>query len=375
MKGLNGDLSTMPLADLVVYLGNRRASGTLTLDQAHTHKEVVLQGGAVRGASSNLPREYLGQFLINVGQITEDQFHKAYETQRETEVPLGRILVMIGLVTADSLQHALALKFRETLLSAYDWTAGHFAFDPTRMSIPAEAVELSVDLFDIHREGALRETAWRAIRGTFPRGDVPLEIFSENLPEVPRPGSFDERLIALAREGLTIEELALALHATDFLLYHRLFALLRLDAVRILPPRPAGAGTGLKLGAEPPSGEIISFARRYLEAGQLREAEALARRAYEQAGSPETSELLKDVEARLLAHLRQQLMEPGHAPRLLISPAQVKSTEMSAPERYLLSRVDGTRPLRAIVQVSPLRELDALKYFQEFIERKLVAVP
>jgi hypothetical protein len=374
MHGLNGDLSTMPLADLVVYLGNRRASGTLALDQGHTHKEVVIQAGAVRGASSNLPREYLGQFLINIGQITEDQFHKAYETQRETQVPLGKILVMIGLVTGDSLQHALALKFRETLLSAYDWVQGEFSFDPTKTSISKEAVELSVDLLDIHREGALRESAWRAIRGTFPRGDVQIEIHAQNLPEQPRPGSFDDKLIALAREGLTIDELALALHATDFLLYHRLFALLKLDAVRILAPRPVGAGGGLKLGAEPPPGEIAAHARRYLEAGQLREAEALARRAYEQQVSPETSDLLKQAEAQLLAQLRSQLMEPGGAPRLLIAPAQVKSSDMSAPERYLLSRVDGTRTVRAIVQVSPLRELDALKYFQEFIDRGLIAV-
>ncbi len=120
MRGLQGDLRTMPLADLVVHLGNRRASGTLVLEQGQTHKEVLLNGGAVQGASSNLPREYLGQFLINLGHLTEDQFNKAYETQRETQVPIGRILVMIGLVKADVLQHALGLKFRETLLSAYD---------------------------------------------------------------------------------------------------------------------------------------------------------------------------------------------------------------------------------------------------------------
>ena len=88
----------MPLKDLVVYLGNRRSTGVLNLEQGAIRKQIVMIGGDVINASSNEPREYLGQFLINLGQISEEQFHRAYETQRETRIFLGRILVMIGAV-------------------------------------------------------------------------------------------------------------------------------------------------------------------------------------------------------------------------------------------------------------------------------------
>src|SRR4051812_8182763 len=112
MKGLYGDFGTMPLNDLVVYLGNRSATGLLSLEQGAIRKQVVIVDGHVVNASSNEPREYLGQFLINLGQITEEQFHRAYETQRETRIFLGRILVMTGAVTEDQVSNAISLKVR-----------------------------------------------------------------------------------------------------------------------------------------------------------------------------------------------------------------------------------------------------------------------
>jgi hypothetical protein len=45
---------------------------------------------------------------------------------------------------------------------------------------------------------------------------------------------------------------------------------------------------------------------------------------------------------------------------------------LTAPERYLLSRFDGKRELRSIVQVSPIRELDALKFVRQFVDAGVV---
>src|SRR5882672_3565593 len=152
MKGLYGDLATMPLKDLVVYLGNRRSTGVLNLEQGAIRKQVIMVGGDVINASSNEPREYLGQFLINLGQISEEQFHRAYETQRETRIFLGRILVMIGAVTEAQVTNALNLKTRETLLEAFQWTHGTFAFESDKLPELPAGVELRVPLLEVHRE-------------------------------------------------------------------------------------------------------------------------------------------------------------------------------------------------------------------------------
>src|SRR5712664_2358299 len=211
MRGLSGDFSTMPLRDVVLYLGNTRASGHLNLERDQLRKRIQIQSGLVVNASSNQPREYLGQILINLGHITEDQLHKAFETQKHTKVFLGKIPSMIGLVSEEVVLEALNLKVRETLLEALHWDRGSFSFDPSNAPESLDGLEVQVDLLDLHREGQFREAAWQTIRAIFPHGGVRLELVDSKLPLEPNPDSLTARMISLIGEGATIEEMILPL--------------------------------------------------------------------------------------------------------------------------------------------------------------------
>jgi hypothetical protein len=383
MRGLSGDFSTMPMKDLVAYLGSRRATGLLRVTREGVRKLILLRQGQVLSASSNQPREFLGQFLITMGHLNEEQFSKAYATQRETKVPLGKILVMAGLVPEQTVRSALNLKFREALLDMFPWEEGEFSFDAGTAS-EVDGVPVQVDLSDVAREGEFRETAWQAIRSVFPSGNLYLTVNESRLPDVPKAGSLDGRLLKRIREGLSIEEMAKVLHASDFLVYQRLYALYRLEAVKVLSTPPVRKRPAQEedveaqvvdldvIGAESPTSEVVQAARSYLENGNFRDGEALARRAHEMAPSPETEALLRSAEAALLGALRRELLEKPQVPSLLVSTAQLKSTQLSSPERYLLSRIDGKRDLGGILSMSPLRELDALRYIQTFVDTGLV---
>jgi hypothetical protein len=377
MQGLSGDFTTMPLKDVVQYLGNRRISGKLLFQRAGVFKELTLSEGSVVSASSNQPREYLGQFLMNMGHLTEDQLSRAFEAQRETDFRLGKILVMKAIVPEATVLSMLSLKFREMLLDAFQWPEGEFQFEMVDISSPLEGLDVRVDLLDIHREGEFRETAWQAMRSVFPTGQARLTVDARKLAEPRQPGSMDERMVQLIKDGLTIDEMALALHATDFYLYQRLYALYRRDAVKVretpapLPEEKAEEAPQV-IGTESSVDEVIQVARVFLEGQNYRDAEVLARRAHEMAASAETAELLKQTEQALLESLRRMLMEPPQVPALLVPQAQVKTMQLAAPERYLLSRIDGKRDVGAIVRVSPLHELEALKYFQDFVDSGFV---
>ncbi|MDC0707394.1 DUF4388 domain-containing protein [Stigmatella sp. ncwal1] len=377
MPGLSGDFATMPLRDAVSYLGNRRSSGVLRVQRPGVFKELTLSQGAVISASSNQPREFLGQFLINMGHLTEDQLGRAFETQRVTDMLLGKILVMQGIIPEPTVQNTLNLKFREMLLDAFQWVEGEFLFEARDVVPLGEGLDVRVDLQDIHREGEFRETAWQAIRAVFPSGKARLVVDERRLPDSRQPGSRDERLVTHIKEGLTIDEMALALHASDFYLYQRLYALYRQEAVKVRedpPPPPAAPPQPAPtiIGSESPVEEILHAARMFLDNCNFRDAEALARRAYEVAPSSQTAELLKSAETSLHEALRLLLMEPAQVPSLLLPQAQLKTMPLSAPERYLLSRINGTRDVAAIVRVSPLHELDALKYLQGFVDSGFV---
>jgi hypothetical protein len=371
MRGLTGDFATMPLTDLVVYLGNRRSTGIIILEREEVRKRVHLVNGLVVKASSNQRREYLGQFLINLGHITEDQFNKAYETQQETKVFMGKILAMIGLVPEKVVLNGLSLKFRETLLEAFQWSAGSFTFEPMQSVEVSDELELQIDLLDIHREGEFRETAWKAIHAVFPHGQVRLQLDDSHLPEPPKPGTLDFKLVQLIKEGATIDEMILALHATDFYLYQRLYALYRLEAVAALPPEPPQESLEETAVETFTTADVLHRARKLLHEGNTSEAEEAARKAHSLSPSPETADLLRQAEAALLAKLRGELMS-ATVPSLLVPAGQLRDLPLTAPEKYLLARVNGTRQLSAIVNASPIQELEALKSFHRFVQKRLV---
>src|SRR5690606_876584 len=107
-------------------------------------------------AACSDPREYLGQHLINFGYITEDQLQKAFDTQQETRVPLGRVLVMVDAVSHEQLSRVLVFKTRESLLEAMCWRQGTFRVS-TDVSDDTELdTEVPVNLLEVHSEGLAR---------------------------------------------------------------------------------------------------------------------------------------------------------------------------------------------------------------------------
>lgn len=377
-RGLSGDFATMPLKDLVVYLGNKRVSGELILTRGRLKKTALIRDGHVLSASSNDPREYLGQFLINMGHLTEEQFEKAYQTQRETSIFLGKILVMTNQVSELIVRNALSLKVRETLLEPFNWpeAEGAFSFDPTRSAEPPDGLDLQLDLVDIHREGDFRDTAWNAIRSVFTTGKMKLQVNESRLAETPKPGSLDERLVALIKQGQTIDDMVLSLHATDFFMYQRLYALYRLEAVTpasVLPDDDEPI-VGVEIADDVTPGDLSRNIEMLMAQGQHVEAESFARAAAERFPTPELSSLLKRSEAALLVQLRRELIDNKAIPSLKVSPGTLNGLKITAPERYLLSRIDGHKTVTAIVTVSPLQELQALRLFRRFIDAELVTI-
>lgn len=376
MEGLAGDLGTMPIPDLLLYLGNRALTGTLVCEQGSVKKSVSLKSGEVINAASNDPREYLGQFLINFGHISEDQLTKAFQTQSETKVFLGRILVMIGLVTEEALRQVLAIKIRETTLSLCRWKTGNFRFARGVLPPEQEGISVRVPLLDIHREAEFRETAWEAMLQVFPHGGIALRVDEAKIPRDISPASLDGQLFELMREGHLIDEISLRLHATDFHLYQRLYSLFRqgmIAPVESDKPEPEEA-VDLEVEDETGVADILHHAREYIAASQFAEAESLAARAVEMDRSPEAQAVLKDAEAGLLDHLRADLLADPKIPELAVPANRLRGLDLSPQERYLLSRIDGVRDLRAIIRVSPIREVDALKSFRKFVKESLIVL-
>jgi hypothetical protein len=368
MRGLMGSFAVLPLGDVVELLARRAMTGSLTCERGTVRKTVHLRAGCAVGAASNDPREYLGQLLINFGHIDEEQLTKAFRTQEETKIRLGKVLTMVGVVSPQTVSEVLAIKIRETLLDVFLWDSGLFSFDDA----PPEAVDeldASIPLPDLVREAEFRATAWSAFRGEFPTGAATLEVAEGKVPPQMGPDTIDGRLLALARDGKTVDEVGLALHATDFHLYQRLYALARQGIVRAAASPLAAAASAESVAAA----DLIDRARHLLADGRPGDAEKVAAKAVEVAPASDAARsLLQEAERVLGARLRADLLESPRRPRLKVSTAEIASLKLSSADKYLLSRCDGRRDVKALAQIAPLKELEVLKAIRRFADQDLV---
>ena len=369
MRGLMGSFAVLPLPDLLDLLGRRRLGGSLTCERGTVRKTLHVLGGAAVGAASNDPREYLGQLLINFGHLTEEQLQKAFQTQEETKIRLGKVLTMVGLVSDETVKEVLAIKIRETILDVFLWDSGLFYFDDTPPGVVDE-LDASVPLPDVVREAEFRATAWNAFRGEFPTGAAALEVDESRVPAALGPDTVDGRLLALARDGRTIDEIGLALHATDFHLYQRLYSLARQGLLRAAPLHggPADAPGEAEVAAD-----LVDQARGLLADGRTDDAELVAARAVVLApGSEQARTLLAEAEAQLFGRLRAELLDTPRVPVLLVAQSEIAGLKLGSADKYLLSRCDGRRTVRQIVMIAPLKELEVLKALRRFAESEVV---
>ncbi len=367
MRALMGSLHLLPLSELCELLVRRGASGTLSCERGSVKKSVVLAQGVAVGAASNDPREYLGQLLINFGHIDEEQLAKAFETQQETKVKLGRVLTMVGLVAPPVIRETLALKIRETLLDVFQWDSGYFTLDEAEPPAPDE-LDAAVPLGEIAREAEFRATAWSAFRASFPTGAATL-LVDEKVAEGAGARGLDARLLALAREGKTIDEIGLALHAPDFHLYQRLYALHRQGVVTAGAPPSSDGMPAMALDAT----DLLRRAREALGARRALEAEELVARAVDLAPATEgATELLRVARQALSAELRALLLVPPRIPVPRLQPHEIGRLRLSSAEKYLLVRCDGVRDVGHLVRVAPLTELEVLKAIRRFVDARIV---
>jgi hypothetical protein len=362
-----GSFAVLPLGEVVELLSRRRATGTLTCERGTVRKALHLRDGDAVAAVSNDPREFLGQLLVNFGHLDGALLARAVQTQQETRVRLGQVLALAGLVAPDTIREVLAIKIRETLLDVYLWDSGVFTVDDAPPPLVDE-LDPAVPLADIAREAEFRATAWDAFRAQFPTGATALEVDPARLPPDLHPASVDGRLLALAREGRTIDEIGLALNATDFHLYQRLYALARQGVLRAGRQAEAPAPA-----AEAETAALVEQARGLLADERLDEAELDASRAValSPASGPARA-LLAEIEAALSDRLRRELLGRPLRPRARVAARELARMRLPVRDRYLLSRCDGRRTVAELVGAAPLREVEVLKALRSYVESELV---
>ena len=374
MDSLAGELTTMEIGEVLTLIGSKRLTGQLLVEDEPLRKSFFIQDGQLIQSASNQERESFGQLLCQFGSITPAQLERAMESKFQEQTLLGVQLVRLGFMTEEDVCQSLVVKMRETLLDIVQWQGGAFRF--LRGVLPSDrpALEVSVEVNSLLPEVEFRKTAWETIRQIFSSEQLSFVVHEDRLPRSLVPGSLDDRLFQQMREGCTLAELSQSLYSSRFFLHQKLYALYRQGAIELGPERRPDAPMLVGESMDDTS-QMLILARGFIQSGSFAQAELIAARAIEISPSPEAQQLLAEAEAAHLTALQQRILEPNPAPCMSRGMPDLKNLALSPQEKYLLSRIDGVRTVRSLLRITPMREFDALKCIEHFVEAGYIELP
>jgi hypothetical protein len=137
-------------AELLVKYTSQERTGRLVVASGLREKELFVDRGKIISCSSNDPSRFLAQRLIASGLITEEQRQRALDIQSQTQLALGRILVILGALTENQLHEAMQQKANAEIAELCSWRDAKFVFVeeeiPTLQLVPLriDAAELLV---------------------------------------------------------------------------------------------------------------------------------------------------------------------------------------------------------------------------------------
>jgi tetratricopeptide (TPR) repeat protein len=133
------DLGTTPIAETLRALAGSRSSGDLQVQSGKTVKTLFFDHGRIVFAASNLRKDRLGEALVALGRITDEQYTQASALLGgERKRRFGDALVQAGIMDKAELGGAVARQVNRIVLSIFPFADGVATFDERSSAIPLE---------------------------------------------------------------------------------------------------------------------------------------------------------------------------------------------------------------------------------------------
>jgi hypothetical protein len=377
--GLSGNLRTMLPGDLLQWLSLGQKTGTLVITNKRVEKKIFFRTGRVISSASNDPREYLGQFLMSHGYLTEPELKKAMEVQVQSGILLGKILVMIDVISEKDLQRLMRLKAEEEIYDIFLWSDGEFYFIDNELP-QMEMIPLQVDVTGIMMEGTRRVDEWQRIREIVANDAVvptPIrEIDPTDLEE-------HELLIARAIDGKrSIAEIVLETRSSEFTVSSTVGTLVRQGSIFVVDPTrevkslsDTGPTPKVEFNEDDEIQSLLTGAQNALRGKDFEKTQRLLRAAQNlDPNHPKVRSAIKGAETVILGDLRNQGLSESKVPKVARSLDEITQMNFSPNEGFILSRINGQWDIGSLIKISPIRETDAMLIFHKLWKDGIIAL-
>jgi hypothetical protein len=372
MKGIQGNLSTMSVSDLLQFLAASRKTGMLRFDRAKIVKQIYFEDGIIVGANSNDPKEYLGQLLIHYGKLDEVQLKTALEIQRESGGRLGEILVSTGVLSQEDVLQILRIRTLDIIYELFLWEDAHFElYDNERP--PDFFVRIEVQPTKVIMDGVYRIDEWKRYRTLIPSDRAILELgagwtSSLNVSKDVR------QILYFVQKRMSVAEISYNMHASPFQIYGQLYELVTQGIARVAGEAPESfrpPQVTLELPETVPN--LISAARSRLAEGDAEAALSTIQKVLEK--EPKNSEaraLLNVAEESLIKQMYADPLLPNAVPKVLMSEEDIALQPLAPQEAFVLSRINNEWDVKSILSICPFREVDSLRMIKTLLDRGII---
>ncbi|MGH9458537.1 MAG: DUF4388 domain-containing protein [Thermoanaerobaculia bacterium] len=377
---VTGHLRTMAPGHLFQWLSFSQKTGRLSVSNATVEKTIFVKKGKIISSASTDPREYLGQFLMSHGYIGEEELKKAMEVQGQSNILLGKILVIIEAISEDDLKRLMKRKAEEEIYDVFLWTDGEFEFvDDEGPSM--ELVPLNVDITGIIMEGSRRVDEWDRIRQVVTSPAlVPVHVEGSEIPA--NLHEAQKKIIELVDGQRRIEDIILESRSSNFIVSKTIHDMVHGGAMRLeegAAPEPEPEVVAPAPAAEPfldsdaEVSSLLARAQSSLRGSEYEKALRLLKAA--QNLDPESAKVrtaLKGAEAVILSELKKAGIGEHRVPTMQRPLEELSGMNFSPNEAFILSRINGQWDVGSITKISPMREIDALLIFDKLVRGEII---
>jgi hypothetical protein len=358
----------MPFADLLQWVSQSRKTGTLSVEGDPFNKKIYFRDGLVAAASSENPKEFLGYYLVGWEYIGDEELQELLDMQDQYGTLLGELLVIVGRLSREELQHILQVKTEETIYELFLWSEGDFRF--LENILPAKKFQpLNLPVEMITLEGVRRMDEWARCRESIPDESwIPKVVRAVNVKEL---GETELKILREINGSNSIERVALNCRLAFFHVLMFVFQGMRhglfevgapTDVGRSIPGFSEGAWRTLVRQVEEimGDGDLLSAYQRLRE---IREKYSDQREVKEKADA-----VLRKIEAEV----RKLNLTESAVLELAIPTSELTSLHCSPQEGFLLSRINGAYSLGEILKMIPGSDIENRLLLHAFMERGVV---
>jgi hypothetical protein len=370
--GIQGNLSTMNVADLLQFLAAGKKTGMLKFDRAEIVKQIYFENGIIIGSNSNDPKEYLGQLLIHYGKLDESQLKAALQIQRQSGGRLGEILVSTGVLPKAEVLEILRVRTLDVIYDLFLWEEAHFElFDEPP---PDYFIRIELQPTKVIMDGAYRIDEWKRYRSLIPSDRAVLELgtgWTSSLDLSREVG----RLLSFVDKRMSVAEICYNMHASPFHVYGQLYDLVKREIVRVTGEAPESFRVAEDLVDSPVSvSELLATARRQLGKGEAEPALLIIQNVLvKEPRNSEARTLLSVAEDKLIKQIYAAPLLPNAVPKLLISEDGLTDQQLAPQEAFLLSRINDEWDVKSILSICPFREVDSLRMIKSLLDKGIIS--